>query len=106
MSNNTDESCNTGETSKTGKTGTPTKVSYKTIFILVIVALLIAWWNYAANCTPVDALYNSNFMPTNSFKKLLFPVVKLYYVILCIFFFLFPMYILLQASILLKNKIT
>ena len=76
------------------------------VVIVVIVALLIAWWNYAANCTPVDALYNSNFMPTNSFKKLLFPVVKLYYVILCIFFFLFPMYILLQASILLKNKIT
>jgi len=78
-------------------------VSYPTIFVLIITSLLFAWWNYASLCTPTESF--QNFIPKSNFKKALFPLVKIYYLVLCIFFFLFPMYLFLQALILLKKKI-
>jgi len=77
-------------------------VSYVVILILIITAFFLGWWNYASLCTPVEAF--SNFVPKGNFKLILFPLVKIYYIVLCILFFLFPMYLFLQAMILLKNK--
>ena len=80
------------------------KPSWLLIATMITFSMLIFIWNFTKFCTPMAAFKNWSPPPNSGIQTSFFPIIRVYYAVTCLLFWIFPFLLLIKSTNLIIKK--